>query len=354
MAVSTADGVDDGSGEPTARIEVALGERTYPVLIGAGVRRQLPKVIAGLGAQRVVVASARPAEWVPDPGVPARVVPVRDGEPSKNLAAVEQLCSEFVGFGLTRDDAVVSCGGGTVTDLVGLAAALYHRGVAVVHVPTSLLAQVDASVGGKTAVNLPEGKNLVGAFWQPSAVLCDSDYLTTLPRAELLNGYGEIARCHFIGAGDLRGLTVQEQIAASVALKASIVAADERDHGLRHLLNYGHTLGHALERASDYSVRHGEGVAIGTVFAGRLAGLLGRIGADRVREHAEVVEGYGLRSALPAGVPVPRLLELMRLDKKATSGLAFVLDGPRGAELVRGVPETAVAATLRAMPSESP
>ncbi|WP_369175366.1 3-dehydroquinate synthase [Streptomyces sp. R28] len=328
------------------RIEVALGERSYAVRIGPGVRHTLPEVVAELGARRVAVVSARPADWVPDPGVPALMLAARDGEEDKTLATVEELCRRFADFGLTRSDAVVSCGGGTTTDSVGLAAALYHRGVPVIHLPTSLLAQVDASVGGKTAVNLPEGKNLVGAYWQPKAVLCDTDYLETLPDRERVNGYGEIARCHFIGAGDLRSLPLHEQIAASVALKASVVTADERDSGRRHILNYGHTLGHALERATDYALRHGEGVAIGTVFAGRLAGALGRIDAARVAEHLDVVRGYALPTEIPAGLDPARLIALMRLDKKATSGLSFVLDGARGPELVHDVPEATVAETL--------
>ncbi|MFG3397701.1 3-dehydroquinate synthase family protein [Streptomyces parvus] len=328
------------------RIDVALGERSYAVRIGPGVRHTLPEVVAELGARRVAVVSARPADWVPDAGVPALMLAAKDGEEDKTLATVEELCRRFAEFGLTRSDAVVSCGGGTTTDSVGLAAALYHRGVPVIHLPTSLLAQVDASVGGKTAVNLPEGKNLVGAYWQPKAVLCDTDYLETLPEREWVNGYGEIARCHFIGAGDLRSLPLHEQIAASVALKASVVTADERDTGRRHILNYGHTLGHALERATDYTLRHGEGVAIGTVFAGRLAGALGRIDAARVAEHLEVVRGYSLPTEIPAGLAPDRLIALMRLDKKATSGLSFVLDGARGPELVHDVPEAAVAGIL--------
>ncbi|MFW6695341.1 3-dehydroquinate synthase family protein [Streptomyces sp. MAR4 CNX-425] len=331
-------------------IDVGLAERSYRVSIGPGVRHTLPEVIAKTGASRVVVVSARPAEWVPDPGVPAVIEPAGDGEVDKTLATVERLCRRFAEAGLTRADAVVSVGGGTTTDVVGLAAALYHRGVPVVHLPTSLLAQVDASVGGKTAVNLPEGKNLVGAYWQPRAVLCDTDYLGTLPHRELVGGYGEIARCHFIGAPDLRGLPLTEQIAASVALKASVVAADERDAGLRHILNYGHTLGHALERATDFRYSHGEAVAVGTVFAGRLAGALGRISRAREAEHLDVVSHYGLPTALPAEVGTDALLTLMRLDKKATGGLTFVLDGPSGAELVPGVPEQVVAATLAAMP----
>ncbi|MFE2194338.1 3-dehydroquinate synthase family protein [Streptomyces olivaceus] len=337
----------DGTAE---RVAVDLGDRSYDVHIGPGVRGLLPDLVAGTGARRVAVVSARPEGWVPDCGRPTLRLDAVDGEHHKTLAEVERLCRRFAEFGLTRSDVIVSCGGGTTTDVVGLAAALYHRGTAVIHLPTSLLAQVDASIGGKTAVNLPAGKNLVGAFWQPAAVLCDSEFLDTLPPRELLNGYGEIARCHFIGADGLRGLPLPEQIVGSVRLKASVVAADERDGGLRHLLNYGHTLGHAIERATDFAVRHGEAVAIGTVFAGRLAGVLGRVPPDRVAEHEAVVGHYGLPTALPAGVDDAALVNLMRQDKKVTVGLAFVLDGPTGAELVRGVPERAVTEALAAMP----
>ncbi|QJT05493.1 3-dehydroquinate synthase [Streptomyces asoensis] len=332
------------------RVPVRLGARSYDVLIGPGVRTRLASVLHGLGVARTVVVSARPREWVPETGVETLVLAARDGEPDKTLATVEMLCREFTAFGLTRRDAVVSCGGGTTTDVVGLAAALYHRGVPVVHLPTSLLAQVDASVGGKTAVNLPGGKNLVGAYWQPSAVLCDTDYLTTLPRRELRNGLGEIARCHFIGADDLRGLPLAEQIAASVTLKARIVEQDERDSGLRHILNYGHTLGHALEVTNGFALRHGEAVAVGTVFVGMLAGELGRITPDRVAEHQAVVEHYGLPTALPAGLATEELIRVMRRDKKAVNGLSFVLDGPAGAERVADVAEDVVARVLERMP----
>ncbi|KWV29367.1 3-dehydroquinate synthase family protein [Micromonospora rifamycinica] len=331
-------------------VPVRLGDRSYEVSVGAGVRSSLAAVVGRLGARRAVVVSARPPHWVPDPGVETLLLPARDGERGKTLATVEALCGEFVRFGLTRNDVVVSCGGGTTTDVVGLAAALYHRGVDVIHLPTTLLAQVDASVGGKTAVNLPEGKNLVGAFWQPRAVLCDTDYLSTLPAREMASGFGEIARCHFIGAGDLRGLPLPEQIAASVALKAAIVEVDERDAGRRHLLNYGHTLGHALEVATGFALRHGEAVAVGTVFAGRLAFELGRIDRARADEHLAVVRHYGLPTALPAEVDSARLVGQMRRDKKAVDGLGFVLDGPGGAELVTDVPVDAVRRVLDEMP----
>ncbi|MEW2623453.1 3-dehydroquinate synthase family protein [Streptomyces sp. NPDC048106] len=347
----------DGTGHESARrVRVELGERSYDVHIGSGVRELLAEHVARLGASRAVVVSARPAGLVPDPGVPYRLIEAADGEAHKTLATVGALCRQFADAGLGREDVVVSCGGGTTTDTVGLAAALYHRGVPVIHLPTSLLAQVDASTGGKTAVNLPEGKNLVGTYWQPKAVLCDTDYLRTLPERERLNGYGEIARCHFIGAGDLRGLSTVEQITASVRRKAQIVSADERDTGPRHLLNYGHTLAHALETETGFGLRHGEAVAVGTVFAGRLAGALGRIGRARVDEHLDVVRHYGLPWRLPRGADVDALIGLMRLDKKASGSapgrLAFVLDGPSGAELVRDVPEEAVRDCLAEMPRD--
>ncbi|MER6632384.1 3-dehydroquinate synthase family protein [Streptomyces sp. NPDC000987] len=333
------------------RVDVALGDRAYPVHIGPGVRALLPRLVAATGARRAVVVSARPEGALPPLGVETLWLAARDGEENKHLGAVAGLCERFARFGLTRSDVVVSCGGGTTTDTVGLAAALYHRGTPVIHLPTSLLAQVDASIGGKTGVNLPEGKNLMGAYWQPRAVLCDTDFLATLPARERVNGYGELARCHFIGAPGLAALPLEQQIARSVALKASVVSRDERDQGLRHILNYGHTLGHALERATDYALRHGEAVAIGTVFAGRLAGALGRIPAARVAEHHDVVSSYGLPTRLPAAVDHDALVGYMRRDKKAEGhDLTFVLDGPDGPELVTGVPEALVRAELAAMP----
>lgn len=331
------------------RVRVELGERSYDVHIGAGTRHLLAGFVASTGAERAVLVSARPAPWLPDPGVPCELAEVRDGEPGKTVAAVEWLCRRFAAAGLNRGDVVVSCGGGTTTDTAGLAAALYHRGVPVIHLPTSLLAQVDASTGGKTAVNLPEGKNLVGAYWQPKAVICDTDYLETLPAREWTNGYGEIARCHFIGAGDLRYEPLAGQITASVRRKAEIVSADERDTGLRHLLNYGHTLGHALEAETGFELRHGEAVAIGTVFAGRLAGQLGRISTARVDEHLEVVRHYGLPWRLPDWVGSDALIARMRLDKKAAGDLTFVLDSARGPELIRDVPERTVRDCLESL-----
>lgn len=330
------------------RVEVTLADRSYVVTIGSGVRRLAAAEVGGGNARSAALVTSRPDDWLPDLGIPTTIVRIGDGERMKTMAAVETLCRRFASLGMTAADVVVACGGGTTTDVAGLAAALYHRGIPVLHLPTSLLAQVDASVGGKTAVNLPEGKNLVGCYWQPAAVFCDTDFLRTLPRREWINGYGEIARGHFIGTGDLRGLPLLDQITASIRMKARIVSQDERGTA-RHVLNYGHTLGHALEIATDFEIRHGEAVGIGTVFAGRLAGRLGRIGAARIREHAEVVAGYGLPTSLPADVDTGRLVAIMRLDKKASGSLTFVLDGPRGPELVTGVPAADVLAALAEM-----
>jgi 5-deoxy-5-amino-3-dehydroquinate synthase len=243
---------------------------------------------------------------------------------------------------------VVAVGGGLVTDVAGFAAAVYHRGVAVVHVSTTLLGQIDAAVGGKTGVNLPEGKNLVGAFWQPTAVLCDTEVLATLPPREYRSGLGEMAKYHFLGRSDLDALPLDERVAACVAVKAAVVAGDEREGGRRATLNYGHTLAHALEIATGHELTHGEAVAIGLVFAGELAFHLGRIDEVRLAEHRRVVTAYDLPSTIPEGLDDAELIELMGRDKKAIDGLTFVLDGPDGVESVTGVDTAAIEAALAA------
>jgi 5-deoxy-5-amino-3-dehydroquinate synthase len=239
-----------------------------------------------------------------------------------------------------------------VTDVSGFAAAAWHRGVPVVHVATSLLAMVDAAIGGKTGVNLPEGKNLVGAFWQPSAVICDLDALSTLPVREVRCGNGEMAKYHFLTGDDLLALDDEQRIARCVEIKAEVVAADEREGGRRALLNYGHTLAHALETATDHRIAHGEAVAVGLVFAAHLARTLGRIDDARVAEHYDVVgRAYALDTTLPPGVEAEELVRLMARDKKALDGLTFVLDGPSGVEVVAGVERSAVEEALIRMAS---
>jgi 5-deoxy-5-amino-3-dehydroquinate synthase len=271
------------------------------------------------------------------PGVEHETFFISEGESAKTMPTVEGLCREWARWNLTRADAVVAVGGGVVTDTAGFAAAVYHRGIAVVHVPTTLLGMVDASVGGKTGVNLPEGKNLVGAFWQPLAVLCDTDALESLPPRELRSGMGEMAKYHFLGGADLMSLPLDERIAECVRIKADVVASDERESGRRALLNYGHTLAHALETAGSYDLRHGEAVGIGLVFAAELARGLGRIDDNRVAEHRQVVASYDLPLSIPPGTDSGELIRLFGRDKKAIDGITFVLDGPDGLETVTGV-----------------
>jgi 5-deoxy-5-amino-3-dehydroquinate synthase len=332
------------------RVEVPLGERSYDVLVGRGAVAELAALVPA-GARRAAVVTQAGIPLTVDPGVPFERFEIPPGESSKTLATVESLCRDFVRMGLTRSDCVVGVGGGLVTDVAGFAAAVHHRGVAVVHVATTLLAMVDAAIGGKTGVNLPEGKNLVGAFWQPSGVVCDLDALDTLPPRETRCGMGEMAKYHFLTGDDLLALPMAERIARCVAIKAEIVGADEREGGRRALLNYGHTLAHALEIATDHQMAHGEAVAVGLCYAARVARELGRISDQRVAEHDRVVGGaYELSTALPSGVAAAGLIELMGRDKKAVSGLTFVLDGPHGLETVAGVPSSALEAALAAMP----
>ena len=346
------------------RVDVELpGGRSYPVLVGPGAVGELASVVPP-GARRVAVVTQASVPVEVDPGVEHRVFRIGDGETAKSLSTVEELCSAFAGWGLTRADVVVGVGGGVVTDVAGFAAASYHRGLPVVHVATTLLAQIDAAIGGKTGVNLPEGKNLVGAFWQPAAVLCDTTVLETLPEREMACGLGEMAKYHFLGGDDLGGgglggggtaaddgpgLTLEQRVARCVQIKAEVVAADEREGGRRAVLNYGHTLGHALETTGRYDLRHGEAVAIGLVYAAELARSLGRIDDERVAEHRRVVDGYGLSGSLPAGADPDELMAAMGRDKKAIDGLTFVLDGPDGVEVVSGVDAGVVRSTIGAV-----
>jgi len=330
-------------------VPVPLGDRRYDVLVGRGARHRLIEVLPA-GIRRAAVVTQESIGVRVDAGVDQQTFFIDDGEDAKCMETVEELCRQFSRWGLTRADVVVAVGGGVVTDTAGFAAAVYHRGVPVVHVSTSLLGQVDAAIGGKTGVNLREGKNLVGAFWQPAAVLCDTEVLETLPPREYQSGLGEMAKYHFIADAALEDLPLDDRVAKCVEIKASFVAADEFERtGKRAILNYGHTLAHALETAGHYDLRHGEAVAIGLVFAAELARRLERVDADRVEAHRKVVLGYGLPDRLPPDADVEALVTLMHRDKKATAGLTFVLDSPRGLEVVPGVDAGQVRLALEAV-----
>lgn len=331
------------------RVRVPLDDRSYDVLIGYGAAGQLGTLLPET-ARRAAIVTQHGVPIVVEANISHETFTIGEGEQHKSLETIGELCRGFARMGLTRNDVVIGVGGGMVTDVAGFAAASYHRGVPVVHVATTLLAMVDASIGGKTGVNLPEGKNLVGAFWQPSGVVCDLDALDTLPEREVRCGYGEMAKYHFLTGDDLLGMDLAERVARSVEIKAEVVASDEREGGRRAILNYGHTLAHAIETATEHRYAHGEAVAIGLIFAAHLANVLDRIPVERVDQHFAVVgEEYGLGVDLPVGLDPQLLLQLMYRDKKALDGLTFVLDGPDGVEVVVGVDEQPVLDALTRM-----
>ncbi|MEM7143417.1 MAG: 3-dehydroquinate synthase family protein [Actinomycetota bacterium] len=332
----------------TRTVDVALGDRSYPVHVGHGVRELLPEIVPE-GAKRVALITQEGIPWEVDPGVDHEVIVVPDGEEAKALSVVEDITRRMARSGFTRADAIVGVGGGVVTDLAGFTAAVYHRGIRFVSVSTTLLGQVDAAIGGKTGVNLPEGKNLVGAFWQPSGVICDTEMLSTLPRPEYQSGMGEVAKYHFLGGGALDALDLDERVAACVQIKADVVAADEREGGRRAILNYGHTLAHAIETAAEYALRHGEAVAVGIAYAAEVARRLDRIDDARVAEHRRVLSAYDLPFRLPSGLDADELLDLFSRDKKAIEGVTFVLDGDDGVETVVGVERDVLADAMEAI-----
>lgn len=357
------------------RVPVDLGPRSYEVLVGYGVRGEVAGVV-GERRRVAVVSQERVAEhWAGDvvgalldSGARVEVFFVDDGERAKTLATVEDLCRRFLSFGLQRDDAVVTLGGGVVGDAAGFAAAVYHRGIACVHLPTTLLAQVDAAVGGKAAVNLPEGKNLVGSFHQPVGVLADLETLATLPDSEYRSGLGEVVKYGLAldpALGDLLAddhdlvlardeAVLEEVVARCVEVKARVVAADEREEtGLRATLNYGHTLAHALETVGGYEISHGEAVAVGVVFAAELARALGRVDGAVVARHREVVQALGLRAEAPPTLSPQAIMDVMARDKKARGSLVFVLLAAEGLGPVDDPDPEALDAALRAVGIEA-
>lgn len=338
-----------------------LVDQPYEVLIGAG-------VMAGVSASlrpdtnRVAILHA-PAvtQHAYSIGQSLRqevvYVALPDAESAKTYATIEMCWDAFGAAKLTRSDAVISVGGGATTDVAGFAAASWLRGIDVIHVPTTLLAMVDAAVGGKTGINTPAGKNLVGAFHHPRAVFCDVDVLQTLPEADLRAGFGEIIKCGFIadssiledvrthGADlvDAGHSLLASLIARSVAVKASVVADDFKESkpgGLgREVLNYGHTLGHAIELVHDYSWRHGEAISVGMIFAAELAAHAGVMSAEFVQEHRKLLAALGL----PITCEQSRWDELlvgMAIDKKARGdNLRFVVLKGQGQPLILERPD---------------
>jgi 3-dehydroquinate synthase len=326
----------------TRRRVTVAGEQPYDVVIGPGAQAELALVLAG--TPRVAVVHTPPlaalagaaVETLQTAGVAAEAVVVPDGEAAKTAEVAAGAWEEFGRLGLTRSDAVVGVGGGAVTDLAGFLAATWVRGVRVVHLPTSLLGMVDAAVGGKTGINTGAGKNLVGAFHPPAAVLADTDVLAGLPEAEFRSGLAEIVKCGFIADPVVLDLLeadptgrrdTAELIERAVQVKADAVGEDLFDTGRREFLNYGHTLAHAIERVEDFGWRHGEAVAVGLVFAAELAGRAGLLSRAEVDRHRDLVAAMGLPTRYDGDWA--QLQAVMRVDKKARgASLRFVvLDG---------------------------
>jgi 3-dehydroquinate synthase len=351
-------------------IDVALGRRSYPVWIGSGLLGDHLRWRALLRGRHALVISNTTVAPLYLPQIEAGLEGLRwssflleDGERHKSFANVGRALDALGQLGATRDACVIALGGGVVGDLAGFTAACWMRGIDFIQMPTTLLAMVDSSVGGKTGVNLPRGKNLVGAFHQPRAVIADIDTLATLPGREYRAGLAEVVKGAAIGdeaffawleqhadalAAQDRD-TVLEAIARKVQYKAGVVARDETEQGERALLNFGHSFGHALETAGHYTaLLHGEGVAIGMVLAARMSERLGMSAPADTARLEQLLRKLGLPVAVPPGMDATQVLELMRLDKKNTAGqMRLILwRGMGRAEIVGSVEETLVHATL--------
>ena len=355
MTAPLRQGGQGGSGEPTV-VQVALGERAYDIVIGRGLLASLGVRIKSLrpGARVALLTDETVARHhltaaetaLTSAGVDAARIVVPVGESSKSYATFESVCEAIIAARIERGDLVVALGGGVIGDLAGFAAASVRRGLDFVQVPTSLLAQVDSSVGGKTGINSRHGKNLIGAFHQPAMVIADTALLDTLPKREFRAGYAEVAKYGLLGdaaffawleanSDDVfagRSGAREHAIAVSCRMKAEIVARDERETGDRALLNLGHTFGHAFEAAAGFSGRllHGEAVALGMALAAEFSARLGMLPPDAVERATRHLAGAGLPvkpADVEGGVPdADRLMELMSQDKKVKRGkLTFIL-----------------------------
>ena len=332
---------------PAVTVDVAV-DPPYPVVIGTGLLDELGGLLEDTHKVAVVhqPALADMAEairtYLSGKGTDAHRIEIPDAEAGKDLPVVGYLWEVLGRIGLGRKDAMVGLGGGAATDVAGFAAATWLRGVPIVQVPTTLLGMVDAAVGGKTGINTTAGKNLVGAFHQPRAVLADLATLHTLPHDDLVAGMAEIVKAGFIAdpaildlieadprtALDVAGEVLPDLICRAVRVKAEVVAADEKESALREILNYGHTLAHAIERRERYRWRHGEAVSVGLVFAAELGRLAGRLDDATADRHRRVLTSLGLPVSYDPGA-LPELLEYMAGDKKTRAGVLrfVVLDG---------------------------
>jgi 3-dehydroquinate synthase len=346
-------------------------DASYDILIDRGILARLPALLAEHcpAAAYAVIGDSHVAKLYGErvttslraAGMVAELLTFPAGEWNKTRDTWTALCDRMLAAHVGRDGAVLAVGGGVTGDLAGFVAATYHRGVPWVQVPTSLLAMIDSSIGGKTGVDTPQGKNLLGAFHQPRLVVADLDVLATLALPQLAAGMAEAIKHAVIADAEYfallerspvpvtaEGATVERVVARSVEIKAAIVSADEREAGRRAALNFGHTVGHALEATSGYALLHGEAVAIGMDLAARIAERLENWGPDSVERQRRLLHAYGLPTAIPAGVDRAQLLELTLHDKKVRAGrVRWVLPTQIGSATVTDdVPEALVRAVV--------
>lgn len=349
---------------------VELGTRRYPIHIGNNLLQQSSLLTPHLRGNQVLVVSNETVapQYLPAvlellTGYAVQTVVLPDGEQHKTLDQLQHVFDRLLEHHFSRDCTLLALGGGVIGDITGFAAACYQRGANFIQLPTTLLAQVDSAVGGKTAVNHPHGKNMIGAFHQPVAVLADTRVLQTLPKRELVAGLAEVIKCGIIAdvgffawlEENMNSLLALDEhclihaIERSCAIKAAIVAADEREAGQRMLLNLGHTFGHAIETAAGYGqVLHGEAVAIGTVMATRLAVLLCKISDSQAGRIVMLLQQAGLPTQMPESVNINQLLANMQNDKKNISGQQRLVIpcGIGHAEVVMDVPEKILRAAI--------
>lgn len=350
-------------------ITVELGSRSYPIEIGPGLLATIGERVKTLRPTRIVIVTnttvaplyLAAVETSCQSVAPVSSVVLPDGESYKTFTAVQQVLDVLVAAGADRKSLIIALGGGVVGDISGFAASIWMRGIRFVQVPTTLLAQVDSSVGGKTGVNLPAGKNLIGCFHQPSAVFADTETLETLPAREISAGLGEIVKHGILGDAayfdeverrmkDLRSLdheALASVIAGSCRLKASVVARDETEEGIRATLNLGHTFGHAIEKLAGFGTwLHGEAVGCGLVLAADLSRRLGYLTDADVSRIESVVSAAGLPVRIP-GLPLEAAIQSMRGDKKSFGGhIRFIVLKKIGESAIQEVPDTILRETL--------
>jgi len=356
------------------RLEVPLGDRSYAIHIEPGALARTEPLAGWVPGREALIITNETVAPLYLPGVAAALsaivqldtLTLPDGERYKTLATFERILDALVDSGHSRNTTVIALGGGVVGDVAGFAAACYQRGVRYVQIPTTLLAQVDSSIGGKTAVNHPRGKNMIGAFHQPAGVLIDPEVLATLPRRELAAGLAEVVKygCiedaaffEWLESEHRRLLALEAEalthaIRRSCEVKARVVAADEREEGLRAILNFGHTFAHAIETHTDYRTwLHGEAVAAGMVLAAELSVRLGTLETGAARRIGALLEAMGLPVRPPDGMEPDRFIELMASDKKVIDArMRFVtLDGFGRARVRDDIPAEVLRGTLEAI-----